>query len=82
MGMSVIDLFVSRLSNQIAKYFASKPDPYSLSADAIQQEWNQEILYAFPPFSLTQRVLWKIAKEKVNTVIQNGKLNSGIQIFL
>ena len=35
----------------------------------MQQEWNQEILYALPPFSLIQRVLCKIAKEKVSTVI-------------
>ena len=35
----------------------------------MQQEWNQEILYAFPPFLLIQRALCKIAKEKVSTVI-------------
>ena len=35
----------------------------------MQQEWNQEILYAFTSFSLIQRVLCKIAKEKVSTVI-------------
>ena len=69
MEMPVIDLFASRLSNQIAKYFAWKPDPHSLAADAMQQEWNHEILYAFPPFSLIQRVLCKIAKEKFSTVI-------------
>ena len=69
MGMPVIDLFASRLSNQIAKYFAWKPDPHSLTTDAMQQEWNQGILYAFPPVSLIQRVLCKIAKDKVSTVI-------------
>ena len=69
MGMPVIDLFASRLSNQIAKYFAWKPGPHILVTDAMQQERNQGILYAFPPFSLTQRVLCKIAKEKVSTVI-------------
>ena len=67
--MPVIDLFAFRLSNQIAKYFAWKRDPHSLATDAMQREWNQEILYAFPPFSLIQRVLCKIAKEKVSTVI-------------
>ena len=34
----------------------------------MQQEWNQEILYAFPPFSLIQRVFCKIVKERINTV--------------
>ena len=32
-------------------------------------QFSQEILYAFPPFLLAQRVLCKKAKEKVNTVI-------------
>ena len=52
-----------------SRQIAWKPDPHSLAADAMQQEWNQEILYAFPPFSLIQRVLCKIAKEKVSAVI-------------
>ena len=65
----MIDLFASRLSNQIAKYFAWKSEPHSLAADAVQQEWNQKILNALSPFSLIQRVLYKIAKEKVSTVI-------------
>ena len=69
MRMPVIDLFASRLSNHIAKYFAWKPDPHSLAMDAIQQECNQEILYAFLPFLLTQRVLCKITKEKDIRVI-------------
>ena len=69
MVMSAIDLFASRFSNQIAKCFTWKPDPHSLATEAMQQEWNQESLYAFPPFLLTQRALCKIAKEKVSTVI-------------
>ena len=69
MGMPVLDLFASRLSNQIAKYFAWKPDPHSIATDTMQQEWNQEILYAFSSISLIPRVLCKIAEEKVSTVI-------------
>ena len=40
MGIPVIDLFASKLSNQIAKHFAWKPDPHSLDTDAMQQEWT------------------------------------------
>ena len=69
MGIPVIDLFASTLSNQIVKHFAWKPDPHSLSSDTMQQKWNQEIAYVFPPFSLIQRVLCKIARKKVSTVI-------------
>ena len=41
MGIPVIDLFASRLSNQIAKDFAWKPDPHSLATNAMEKEpWN------------------------------------------
>ena len=76
MGMPVIDLFTSRLCNQIGKCFASKPDPHSLATDAMQQEWNQEIQYAYSPFSLIQRVLCKIAKEKVSNIDNSSMENS------
>ena len=56
MRMPLIDLFASRLSDQIAKYFAWIPDPHSLATNAMQQEWNQKILCTFPPFSLNQGV--------------------------
>ena len=52
-----------------SKIFCLETNPHSLATDAIQQECNQGLLYAFPPFSLIQRVLCKIAKEKVSTVI-------------
>ena len=51
----MIDLFDSRLSSQIAKYFAWKPNPHSLATYAMQQQWNQKILHVFPQFSLIQR---------------------------
>ena len=68
-GMPVIDLLASRLFNRIAKHFAWKPEPRSLATDAMQQEWNKEILCAFSPFLLIQRILCKIEKEKISTVI-------------
>lgn len=65
----MIDLLTSRLSNEIAKYFAWKPGPDSLATDAMQQEWNQEVLYAFLPILVVERVFCKAVKEKVNIVI-------------
>ena len=55
--------------NEDASDRSNKPDLHCLATDAMQQEWNQDILYAFPPFLLIQRVLCKIEKEKVSTVI-------------
>ena len=67
--IKMIDLLTSRLSNEIAKYFAWKPDPHSLATDAMQQEWNQEVLYPFLPFLVIERVFCKAVKEKVNIII-------------
>ena len=35
-----IDLFASRLSYQLPKYFAWRPDPYSEGTDAMQNPWG------------------------------------------
>ena len=45
-----IDLFASRLSNQLPSYYSWKPDPKSLETDALQQKLYHKSLYAFPPF--------------------------------
>ena len=55
-----IDLFASRLSNQLPAYYSWKPDPNSLVLDALQQTWSHKHLYAFPPFLLIHRVLRKV----------------------
>jgi len=69
-GSPIIDLFASRLSNQIPVYFSWKPDPYCLGVDAMQQEWpHNQILYAFPPFSMINRVLKKVVQDQVLTLI-------------
>ena len=44
----MIDQFASRLSIQKIKCFTWKADPHSLATAAMQEEWSQEILYAFP----------------------------------
>ena len=45
-----IDLFASRLSNQLPSYYSWKPDPKSLETDALQQKLYHKSLYAFSPF--------------------------------
>jgi len=48
----------------------SKPDPYCLEVDAMQQEWPQDqILYAFPPFSLINKVLKRVVNKQISTLI-------------
>lgn len=69
MGTPQIDLFASRLTNQLPQYFAWRPDPFSRGTDAMQQIWPQEFLYAFPPFCLINRVLQKTRRERTPEVL-------------
>ena len=64
-----IDLFASRLSNQLPSYYFCKPDPNSLGTNTLQQKWYYKILYAFPPFTLIHKVLKKVEEEKVPSLI-------------
>ena len=49
-GEPEIDLFASRLSNQVLAYYSWRPDPNSLALDALQQTWSHKHLYTFPHF--------------------------------
>ena len=68
-GTPEIDLFASRLSHQIKTYFSWRPDPLRQAADAFQQNWFHESLYAFPPFCMIPKALSKVLKEKVPMMI-------------
>jgi len=63
-GFPTIDLFASRHSNQIKRYISWKPDPNSVATDAFQQNWREDLMYAFPPFCLISKVVQKIRQDK------------------
>ena len=63
------DLFASRLSHQVPLYFSWKIDPYSRGQDALQTCWTHLRGYAFPPFSLISRVLWKVRQEEATILL-------------
>lgn len=64
-----IDLFATRLNTQCPQFFSWKPDPEAIAFDALIQSWDFKSMYAFPPFSLTGRVLRKVAQEEVQVSI-------------
>ena len=69
MGQPDIDLFASRISHQIPKYFSWKPDPDCLAVDAFRQKWGRGLPYAFPPFCLITRVLRQMEDQLVERMI-------------
>ena len=68
-GQPDLDLFASRISHQVSRYFSWKADPDCMAVDAFRQNWNQGFPYAFPPFCLITRVLRKVATQMVPNMI-------------
>ena len=65
-----IDLFASRLNQQVERYVSHKPDPQAIAVDAFLINWNDfDVFYAFPPFSLITQVLQKIQSHGVTGLL-------------
>ena len=58
-----VDLFASRVNNQLPIYCARRSDSSAWQIDALAFQWDGLLAYAFPPFSLIPRVLAKIEQE-------------------
>ena len=69
LGPFTVDLFASRLNNQLPLYVSWRPDPYAMATDAFQVRWMDLQAYAFPPFSLIGRCLQKIRQEGATVVL-------------
>ena len=63
-GIPQIDLFASRLNNQLPKYMSWHPDPGSCAVDSLQHSWRNLYEYVFPPFCLIGKVLAKVRKDQ------------------
>ena len=69
MGTPDVDLFASRINNKCEKYCSRFADPSSTWVDAFSFSWTGLNVYAFPPFSLVQRVLKKALRDKPQKLI-------------
>jgi hypothetical protein len=69
LGNPGVDLFASRVSHQVARYFSWKADPGCLAVDAFRQDWSRLRPYAFPPFCLISRVLGQVERQAVEEMI-------------
>ena len=57
-----IDLFASRVSQQLPKYVAWNLDPFSIVTDALLVLLRQKNFYTFAPFCVIPLVLSKIIR--------------------
>ena len=51
------------------QYISPRQDPFSLATDAMQQDWSQKYMYAFPPFNMVGQVLKKTQEDRCQLLI-------------
>jgi hypothetical protein len=68
-GKPEVDMFATRLNYQIKPFVSWKPDPECMAVDAFTIDWKRIFIYAFPPFSIIQRVLSKWAMDRAGFII-------------
>ena len=64
-----VDLFASRLNNQMESYVSRRPDPNAYAIDAFTLTWADKLFFIFPPFSLLGRVLQKVHSDRTEAVL-------------
>ena len=69
MGPCGIDLFASRLTRQLLRYFSWRPDPEAEGTDAFSQVWSMTRGYANPPWCLIPRCLSQVNHQKARLIM-------------
>ena len=65
-----VDLFASRRNCQIHPVISWGPDPDSAAVDALTVNWSRwAVIYAFPPFSLIQKILGKLENDQAEGLL-------------
>ena len=77
-GPLEVDMFASRLTTQLRRFFSWRPDPEAEALNAFNQNWSnlQVRGYANPPWNLVGRVLNRIQQQQVTLVLVAPVLKS------
>ena len=73
---ATIDLFATSLNHRLPVYFSPMEDPQSAGTDVMMQPWDGLQAYAFPSFSLLQRVIAKVRQSRVEAHVVGSVLAS------
>ena len=68
-GPPEVDLFANYLTKQLRRYGSPNPDPQAELIDALTAPWPNEILFAFPPTTIMDRVVEKIQQERPKALL-------------
>ena len=64
-----VDLFATRINTKVEEFVFWKPDPLASCVDTFAHQFNDELFYAFPPFSLLTKFLRKVEMEQMFGII-------------
>lgn len=68
-GPLEVDLFASRLSHQLSRFFSWRPDPLAEATNAFQQDWAPVKGYANPPWCLIGKVLNQVRTQQAQVIL-------------
>ena len=68
-GPLEVDIFASRLTHQLARFFSWWLDPAAEAVDAFNQDWSQLVGYANPSWCLILSVSAKIRRDKAKVIL-------------
>jgi len=68
-GPLEVDLFATRLSTQLPRFFSWRPDPLAEATDAFSQDWSHFRGYANPPWCLIGRVLSQVKSQQALVIL-------------
>ena len=69
MGPIEVDMFASRLTHQLPRFFSWRPDPLAEATDALAQDWKGFGGYANPPWCLLLSTLAKIREQEAQVLL-------------
>ena len=75
-GVPTVDLFANSRNFQCQRFISPCPDKGALAVDALTASWPQEVLYAFPPATILDRVLLKLHQEQPSRLILVAPLHT------
>ena len=68
-GPMTIDLFATRITTQLPRFFSWRPDPGAEATNAFTQQWGPGLAYANPPWSLLPRVLAEVRTQRASLIL-------------
>ena len=63
------DLFATRFTRQLQRFYSWKPDPKAEATNALVQNWSGVKGYAHPPWCLISHVLLKVRSDQATVVL-------------